>query len=65
MTRKQKETLKKACKDLEALQSSADQEHAHCEADKILLWALRDLGFPIIADRFREVQESVGGFWYS
>lgn len=66
MARKTKATVaEEAVKDLRKLLGSGSTETAHGHADDIILQALRDLGFPQIADAWDEVDEDHGGFWYA
>lgn len=60
MTRKQEEIQEKFKNEITELKSRAgDPEGAHCEADKLLLEALRELGFGELADAFEETRETV------
>lgn len=64
MTKKQKAALMEAVEDLRKIEGK-DAEAAHDIADAVILKALEELGFPLIAAEWHKVADRAGGFWYA
>ena len=52
------------CAKLKSLETMVDEEIAHSQADTLLLSAIRELGYPEIADAWESVCKKCG-FYYA
>lgn len=62
MTKEQKAALTKAVSALKAIRdgSDGDPEASHSKADKILCDALREMGYPLIAEEWEACRDAIG-----
>lgn len=64
MTKKQTLIVEKYLAEFSAV-FPHDTEVAHGEADRLILEALRELGFGLISDAWEACRDECGGFWYA
>lgn len=67
MTKKQEKIVEKYVEDLKNLYEvcGGDSEIIHDRADRLLLNALRELGFGKLADAWEECEKKCDGFYYA